>query len=392
MERAMKYDADVGVVGLGAMGTMAAWRLAKRGVSVLGWDRLAPGHDQSACGGESRIFRTAYKEGPAYVPLLIKSQALWRELEAETDVSLLNLIGALSIAQEGSDYMQNVIASCRNFEIDHELLSAAQVKDRYPVHDLEAGEMAVLDNWAGYVQPARATMTAARRSEALGAKLHRYTPIRDIQFGADGATVYSDTQEWHVRKLVLTMGPWTRHLLPATADNHKLVRIVLAWYRTENEALFRPDVFPILLRQSRDLDVCAWPIIDGDTMKIARNGSHDIFEDASKLDRNVDPAWMVRWRRMITTYLPGVIPDPVRIGAYMDSWTESGNAVVDIHPDCDNLVTLYGFSGHGFKLSPMFGEIAAQLALEEKPAADLSIFKSPKLGPFGAIPCHGIAP
>lgn len=388
----MTYDADVGVVGLGAMGCMTAWRLAKRGVSVLGWDRLAPGHDQSACGGESRIFRTAYKEGPAYVPLLIQSRHLWHELEAETATSLLNLIGALSVAREDSDYMQNVIASCRNYKIDHEILSAAQVKELYPVHTLETGETAILDRWAGYVRPDRATMTAAHRAEELGAKLHRYTPIRDIQFGADGATVYTDTQEWRVRKLVLALGPWTRHLLPETAGNHKLVRIVLAWYRTENEALFKPDKFPVLLRLSRDLDICAWPIIDGDTMKIARNGSHDIFEDASKLDRNVNSEWFVRWRRMIRTYLPGVIPDPVRIGAYMDSWTESGDAVVDVHPDCSNLVTLYGFSGHGFKLSPIFGELAARLALEEKVDTDMSIFKSPKLGSFGAIPSASIAP
>ncbi|NLS20076.1 N-methyl-L-tryptophan oxidase [Rhizobium sp. P40RR-XXII] len=388
----MSYHADVGVVGLGAMGSMAVWRLAKRGVSVLGWDRFAPGHDQSASGGESRIFRTAYKEGPAYVPLLIKSREIWRELEGETGVDLLNLIGALSIAHEDSVYMRNVIASCRNYEIDHEVLTAAQVKERYPVHTLDRGEVAVLDRWAGYVQPDRATMTAARRAEALGAELHRYTPIRDIQFGADGATVYTDTREWRVRKLILAMGPWTRHLLPGTADNHKLVRIVLAWYRTENDAQFRSDVFPVLLRLSGGLDFCAWPIIDGGMMKISRNGSHDVFEDAAKLDRNVNPEWFVRWRRMIKQYLPGVIPDPVRIGAYMDSWTESGNAVVDVHPDCSNLVTLYGFSGHGFKLSPVFGEIAAKLALEEKTDHDLSIFRSPKLGPFGAIPLDAIAP
>jgi sarcosine oxidase len=386
------YDADVGVVGLGAMGCMTAWRLAKRGVSVLGWDRFAPGHDQSACGGESRIFRTAYKEGPAYVPLLIKSQSLWRELERDTGTDLLHLIGALSIAREDSDYMRNVIASCENYEIDHEILSAAQVKERYPVNTLEPGEIAVLDRWAGYVKPDLATMTAARAAEEMGAKLHRYTPIRDIQFGADGATVYTDTQEWRVRKLVVTLGPWTRHLLPETADNHKLVRIVIAWYRTLNDAMFQPELFPVLLRLSRDLDICAWPIIDGGLVKVARNGSHDVFEDAAKLDRNVNPEWFVRWRRMIRTYLPGVIPDPVRIGAYMDSWTESGNAVVDLHPACSNLVTLYGFSGHGFKLSPIFGEMAARLALEEKTEFDTTIFKSPSLEPSGAIPRAAIAP
>ncbi|WP_412066384.1 N-methyl-L-tryptophan oxidase [Rhizobium sp. SYY.PMSO] len=388
----MTFDADVGVVGLGAMGSMTAWRLAKRGVSVLGWDRLAPGHDQSASGGESRIFRTAYKEGPAYVPLLIKSRHLWNELEADTGTLLLNLIGAISMAQEDSDYMRNVIASCRNFDLDHEILSASQVRERYPVHTLDPGEVAVLDRWAGYVRPDRANMVAARQAESLGATLHRYTPIRDIEFSQHGATVYSDTQEWRVRKLVLTAGPWTRRLLPGSELNHKLVRIVLAWYRTENDTLFQPDVFPIFMRLSGGLDFCGWPMINGDSVKLGRNGSHGVFEDPDKLNRNVESAWFIRWRRMIRDYLPGIIPDPVRVGAYMDSWTPSGNAVVDLHPDCSNLVTLYGFSGHGYKLSPIFGEIAARLALEEKVEQDISIFRSPALGSFDAIPNETMVP
>ncbi|MGV1912771.1 N-methyl-L-tryptophan oxidase [Agrobacterium vitis] len=386
----MKFDADVGVLGLGAMGSMTAWRVAKRGVSVLGWDRLAPGHDQSASGGESRIFRTAYKEGPAYVTLLIRSRLLWQELEAETNSSILNLIGALLMAQEDSDYMRNVIASCENYDLDHEILSAEQIRQRYPVHTLDPGEVAVLDRWAGYIRPDRANMIAARHAEKLGAVLHRYTPIRDIEFSQEGVTVDSDNREWRVRKLVLSAGPWTRRLLPGTAQNHSLVRIVLAWYRTENDALFQPDVFPIFMRQSGGLDFCGWPMINGDSVKLGRNGSHGVFDDPDRLDRNVEPEWFVRWRRMIRDYLPGIIPDPVRVGAYMDGWTPSGHPVVDIHPDCPNLVTMYGFSGHGYKLAPMFGEIAARLALGEKIEEDISIFQSLPLGPLDAVPDEAV--
>jgi sarcosine oxidase len=33
-------------------------------------------------------------------------------------------------------------------------------------------------------------------------------------------------------------------------------------------------------------------------------------------------------------------------------------------PGAENVVLLAGFSGHGFKLSPAFGDIAADLALD----------------------------
>lgn len=58
----------VGVIGLGAIGSMALWQLAKRGVDVTGFEQFGIGHDRSGVGGESRLFRVAYKEGAQYVP------------------------------------------------------------------------------------------------------------------------------------------------------------------------------------------------------------------------------------------------------------------------------------------------------------------------------------
>ncbi len=48
----------VAVVGTGTIGSQAAWRLAARGADVVAYDRFAPGHDRSAAGGESRIYRS----------------------------------------------------------------------------------------------------------------------------------------------------------------------------------------------------------------------------------------------------------------------------------------------------------------------------------------------
>jgi len=65
----VRLDADVAVVGLVSMASMAAWQLARDGQSDLGFERFGIGHDRSAVGGESRASRTAYLEGPQYVPI-----------------------------------------------------------------------------------------------------------------------------------------------------------------------------------------------------------------------------------------------------------------------------------------------------------------------------------
>ena len=56
----MSARRKVAVIGVGTMGAQAAWRLAARGADVIGFDRFAPGHDRSAAGGDTRIFRSAH--------------------------------------------------------------------------------------------------------------------------------------------------------------------------------------------------------------------------------------------------------------------------------------------------------------------------------------------
>ena len=83
------------VVGLGAHGSAAAYQLAKRGQSVLGFDRFARGHTLASFGGLSRIIRLSYYEHASYVPLLKRAWDLWRELERESGENLLTQTGGL---------------------------------------------------------------------------------------------------------------------------------------------------------------------------------------------------------------------------------------------------------------------------------------------------------
>src|SRR5713101_8794968 len=86
---------DVIVAGLGAHGSSAAYRLAARGASVLGFDRFARGHTLASFGGLSRIIRLSYYEHPDYVPLLRRAWDLWRELERESAQTLLTQTGGV---------------------------------------------------------------------------------------------------------------------------------------------------------------------------------------------------------------------------------------------------------------------------------------------------------
>lgn len=74
-------DADATVIGLGTMGPMVAWRIAQEtNLTVLGFEQFGLGHAHGSAAGESRLFRVAYHENSAFVPLLLKARNLWLEL------------------------------------------------------------------------------------------------------------------------------------------------------------------------------------------------------------------------------------------------------------------------------------------------------------------------
>ena len=95
--RGPRRDYDVIVVGLGAMGSAAAYHLARRGQRVLGLEQFEPGHTRGSSHGETRIIREAYFEHPVYVPLVQRAYALWRELEEASGAALYLRTGGLMI-------------------------------------------------------------------------------------------------------------------------------------------------------------------------------------------------------------------------------------------------------------------------------------------------------
>ena len=127
------------------MGAATAWRIAKRGVDVVCFDRHSPPHALGSSHGESRIIRTAYFEGSWYVPLLQEVLPMWRELEAASGARLLTMTGALMIGESSSQLVAGALASAREHSLDAEFLDSDELRRRYPGHFVRAGDVAVLD-------------------------------------------------------------------------------------------------------------------------------------------------------------------------------------------------------------------------------------------------------
>ncbi|MGQ0702982.1 MAG: FAD-dependent oxidoreductase, partial [Gemmatimonadales bacterium] len=125
---------DAGIVGLGAMGSLTALELARRGRRVIGFDRYHPPHTLGSSHGQTRIIREAYFEDPLYVPLVQRAYERWAELErmAGRPGSLYRRTGGLTIGRPDSGLVTGVRRSAAEHRLPVEELSAVQVRDRFP--------------------------------------------------------------------------------------------------------------------------------------------------------------------------------------------------------------------------------------------------------------------
>jgi sarcosine oxidase len=362
----------VAVIGGGVMGAATGWRLARRGVDVVCYDRHSPPHALGSSHGESRIIRTAYFEGSWYVPLLHEAFTLWRELEAMSGKPILTLTGALMIGDASSGVVVGAQASAREHGLDAEVLDSDALRRRYRGHVVRDGDVAVLDRQAGVLNP-EAAVTAML---AQVPKVDRDTEVRSI------AELRS-----RFDAVVVAAGPWTPELvdwIPLRVE-----RQVHGWFSTAREAdWFAPGRFPAFVRQTRDGGfMFGIPSLDGKTVKIGRHHDGETTTPQT-IRRRVDELDIDPLRLLAATYLRGVSGHVTRTLTCMYTNTPDGHFVIDFSPADPHVIVISACSGHGFKFGPVIGDIAADLVTEGGTRRDISHFSAARFASSSHVPDH----
>lgn len=369
-------DADVAVIGVGTIGSMAMWRLAERGVETIGFERYAPGHDRGAAGGNTRLFRLAYMEGAQYVPLLKQSLGLWRELSRQSATDLLVQCGGLNIGRLRDTSMQQVAESASSHNLELQTLGRAAMADRYPQHVLAEDESAYFDPAAGFLRSEQSVVVAAARAESLGARILRYHRVERIEPGRDCVVIEAEGSTWKVRTAVLALGSWAPSWLPsALARSVRPKRVLLSWFAPRHIQDFEPEVFPVFTRQSGSDFLYGAPTADHASVKVCGLRPSDI-DDPDRFERRHGPDELADAVRLLRSHVTGLHPDPVRSASFTDLYSSDGHGITGHHPEAPNIVLAGAYSGRGFKLAPAVGDAVARLAVGE--AAPEIAFMAPE--------------
>jgi sarcosine oxidase len=357
---------DVAVAGLGGFGSAAAYHLASRGQRVLGLDRYPAAHDAGASHGESRIMRQAYFEGSGYVPLLRRTSELWERLGADAGEPLLARTGGLFLGRPGTRVFDGSLASAREWDIDHEVLDAAEVTRRFPALHPPADTSALFEPAAGVLGPEAAVAAHLRLAARSGADLRFDEPVSSWTAADDHVVVHTSRGSHEVATLVLTPGRWAGELLADLAMPLRVEPREMHWFRPSDASAFHIGAFPVWI-WDRDDGTAPYgvPALDGETVKAAVHYS---------TSRPADSWTAGDVAELLAELLPGLGSDVARSVACTYTLTPDEDFVVGCHPAHDNVVLGCGFSGHGFKFTPVLGEVLADLATGRVPSYDVSMF------------------
>ncbi len=363
-------DVDYVVIGLGALGSGAAWHLASRGHSVLGLEQFELGHSRGASHDTSRILRHSYHT-PAYVRLTQEAYDDWERLEKESGESLVTVVGGLDLFPPDcviapDDYF----ASLREVGIDFEMLTADEVAERFPVFSVPPGTRGLFQERGAIVPAARGTAAMQRLATEAGATLLGSTPVTSVTDHDAHVVVEAGDTTYTCRGVVVAADAWTNQVLAGLG-----VEIPLTVTLEQVTYFAPPDPTPYtsmpLWIWMDEPSYYGFPCYGGPTVKAAQDcGGPPVDPDARTTEP--DPGMRERLASFVGSLLPGS-GDPVRSLRCQYTLTPDRDFVLAPVPGHPAVVVGLG-SAHGFKFAPTLGRILADLATTGTTTSDVSAF------------------
>ena len=369
---------DVAVIGLGGIGSAVLARSAMRGARVVGIEQFELGHELGASAGRSRIIRKAYFEDAAYVPLLLRAYELWRDVERRTGTPLLRITGLLIAGHEKSDVVAGTQAAAAAYGLALTMLSAAQMRARYPRLRVRDGEIGAFEPDGGVVFPEPAVRAHLAIAAQYGADTIEQTAVTGWEAGDRVRLALSNGERIEASSAVFTLGPWFGGEMQALGIPLAVQRNVQLWFQPAT-----PDwdaaAFPAFLVDRPEQPLLYGFPDFGDGVKAA---FHAVGETTSPqaLRRDAGGDDVAPVAAALDAWMPGAAQEVRSAKVCMYSLTPDRHFVIGLHPHHGNVVVCGGFSGHGFKFASVVGEIGAQLALDGATTHDIAFLSPERFG------------
>ncbi|XP_006185009.1 peroxisomal sarcosine oxidase isoform X1 [Camelus ferus] len=372
---------DTIVIGAGIQGCFTAYHLAKHRKRVLLLEQFFLPHSRGSSHGQSRIIRRAYPED-FYTQMMAECYRIWAQLEHEAGTQLYRQTGLLLLGMKENPELKTIQATLSSQGVEHQYLPSEELKQRFPNIRLARGEVGLLDKSGGVLYADKALRALQDVIQQLGVIVRDGEKVMEIKPGLP-VVVKTTSRSYQAKSLIITAGPWTNQLLRPLGVELPLqtLRINVCYWREKVPGSYGvSQAFPCFL----GLDFCLAPhhiygLPSGEypgLMKVCyHHGNNADPEERDCPTAFSDIKDVHILSRFVRDRLPDLEPEPAVMEHCMYTNTPDKHFILDRHPKYDNIVIGAGFSGHGFKLSPVVGKILYELSMKLTPSYDLTPFR-----------------
>ena len=368
-----RRDWDVIVVGLGALGSAAAyWASTRPGTRILGLERFELGHGNGASADHSRIIRLSYHR-PDYVRLARRAYATWAEVEAEAGERIVTVTGGLDLWPAGAAIpREDYTGSLEAEGVPFELIDADEVMRRWPPWRLTPDVTGLWQAAGGIADPYRGNAAHRRLATERGATLVDRTPVDAVRAVGGGYEVDAGGVTYGTDRVILAADAWTNDLL-ASFDRRLPLTVTkeqVTYFASPDPEAFAADRFPVWIWMD-DPSFYGFPVYGEAGPKVAQDcGGRPTSPSTRTFDP--DPAIGERVRAFLTDRLPGVIGPEILTRTCLYTLTPERDFVLDRLPDAPGVIVGLG-AAHGFKFASVIGRILVELALEGSSPSDAEL-------------------
>ena len=361
------HPTEIAIIGGGVIGTSIAWHLAKRGanVTLIERDHLAAQASGASAGGVRQNGRD-----PREMPLAIRSIERWHTLEDELNADLeFRMGGQLMVAEHEDDVpkLRKRVADQRALGLDIRFVEGAELRQIAP-HLASGIEWGIYTDNDGQASAPLTTNAFGAAAERLGARILTETEVTSIvRKGGRIAGVETTSGRIACDWLVLAAGAWSPALAQQLDISLPLTTMAL---QMMSVGPCDPVLAPTVGALGRRL-----------SLKQVPNGS---FVIGGGWPGDIDFARRVGTTRLDSIrgsidHSSAILPLLNRL-PFQRAWIGLEALAIDeipilgCLPGTDNLTIATGFSGHGFALSPIVGQLISELIVDGEPSIPLDAF------------------
>jgi sarcosine oxidase subunit beta len=362
----MAVTSDILIVGGGVIGTSTALALARRRAGrVLLLEKSFLGAGSS--GKSGAIIRQHYSNRLT-AAMAQQSLRVFEHFDEQVGgPPVFTRTGMVVIVNDRDRAgLEKNVAMQRELGIDVRMISAQVLADIDRNARLAEEELAAYEAEAGYVESVQVVASFAEAARREGADLRLGVEVKALVVeGGKVAGVETNEGRYHAPCVVLATGPWAAQLAREAG-----VTLPVQPCRTQ-VALFRrpPDFGRRGVVYGDFVQGIYFKPTHGDmihTGSLAGEETGDVV-DPDHYNEAADGAWLPTVRQRLSRRYPAMHRGYGR-GGYgaLYGVTPDWHPILDRLPGIEGAFCAVGFSGHGFKLSPVVGQLMAELVVDGK--------------------------